>query len=143
MSGGIRAAEAALVELESQDEITTSDLEAFKRALPTDPETARVVDRALPFPWSMVFEFVEHPATPYWRAAPPRDHPNQVRAQEDFAAVVQQSRGVRGTVERDGREVQLNAAAVGDALEGRRVSGTRVRAAGQKALRRLREVLDV
>lgn len=141
--GGIRAAEAALEELESIDEITAEDLDAFKQQLPTDPEVARVIDAALPFPWSEVFEFVEHPETPYWRTAPPRDHPNQVMVQRRFADAARSTTGLRGTVERDGQEVQLNAAAIGDTVGGSRFSTARAKATGQKALRRLRDVLGM
>lgn len=139
----IEQAERALAELEAKETVTDEDLEAFIEQLPTDPEVARLVDAALPWPWSEVVEFVNHPTSPHWRPSSSRDHPNQRRAQREFARVAREMAGVQGTVERDGQRVGLAQAATGDALEGRRLSADRARATGQKALRRLRDVLGV
>lgn len=87
--------------LESLDESSEEDLDRFKQDLPTDPELSRIVNRALPFPWGEVFEFVNRQDTPYWCTKPARDHPNQIRAQEEFADAARESRGVRGAVKRD------------------------------------------
>lgn len=127
--------------LETLDEITANDLDRFKRSLPTDPELARVVNVALPSPWGDIFEFVNREDAPHWRVKPPRNHPNQVRAQEEFADAAREARGIQGTVERDGREVGLAQATIGDQVAGKRFSVAKARAAGQKALRRLRDVL--
>lgn len=138
--------ERALRELEAADAVTDDDLQAFKERLPTDPQTARLVDAALPFPWSDVFEYVQPgDRANHWRVTPARDHPNQVRAQERFAEASREAAGTRGTVERDGQVIPKKNAAVADAVaEGGTDAGAEdPDGVGQKALSRLRDVLGV
>lgn len=146
--GSLEEVEQALRRLESLEEITDDDLKQFKQTLPTDPETARLIQRALPFPWSEVFEYVgpsERQAA-YWRPKYDRSQPRseaEAAYRERFRKAASASRGARGTIDRDGKVVPLSAAIVGDSTEGRRFSAARARATGQKALRRLRDVLGV
>lgn len=137
---------ADLEESGPPEEITAADLERLRESLPTDPESARVINRALPFPWGEVFEYVSPSdrQSGYWRVAPDRREspPDGMReAQEELAAASQSVAGTEGTVERDGKRVPRNAAAIADRLQGRRLSVARARASGEKALRRLRDVL--
>lgn len=99
---------AELERLERSEEITTEDLEDLRRSLPTDPPTARLVQKALWYPWSELFEFVEGSdrQRAYWRTKPERAgfrSDADLRSKKDFARAAQEATGLEGTVERDGR----------------------------------------
>lgn len=130
--------ERELERLESLDEVTEEDLDRFKQVLPTNPKLGRIVNSGLPFPWGEGFEFVDRRDAPHWRTKPTRDHPNQIQVQEEFADAAHEARGIRGTIQRDGEEVGLAHAKIGDQVEGKRFKTAKARAAGQQALRRLR-----
>lgn len=137
---------AHLDRLNRLDEISPGDVEAFRRVLPTDPLLAELVDRALPFPWSEVFEFVQGSdrQRAYWRAKPDRHEPrseadraNRVR----FAEAAREAHGLEGTSDRNGRRVPTSAAHVGDTVAAEDRSGGDESGSGRRAIRRLREVL--
>lgn len=141
----VEQAERELARLESLDEITADDLQRFKESLPTDPEQAEIVSKGLPAPWSEVFEYVSasERQSAYWRVAPDRSTARSEadrEHREEFAETSREYAGVRGTARRDGETVPFNAALVGDKLQGR-LSTARAKAAGKKALQRLRAVV--
>lgn len=137
---------AHLDRLNRLDEISPRDVEAFRQALPTEPLLSELVDRALPFPWSEVFEYVQGSdrQRAYWRVKPDRyeprseaDRANRVR----FAQAARETRGLQGTSDRNGRRVPTSAAHVGDAVADEGRSGEDESGSGRRAIRRLREVL--
>lgn len=144
----LEAVEEGLRQLENADVVGAEELEAFKRALPIEPQTAELVEKALPFPWSDVFEYVG-PASngrrAHWRVKPRRDTAGHRRSQARFADAARRSTGTRGTVERDGDIVPASADRVARTVEQRdgADTGTGAGSVGQKALSRLRDVLDV
>lgn len=132
--------------LSRMDTITKDDLDEFRRALPTDPMLAEFVERALPFPWSELFEYVgasDHlPA--HWRTSHDR---SAIRSADDrehkqrFAEAAREARGLEGTVERNGREIPASATHVAEKVSGETTEQTSNSAAGRRALRRLRQLL--
>lgn len=54
-----------------------------------------------------------------WSRSARPQFPHQVRGQDEFAAAARETRGVRRTVESDGREIGLAQATIGDQVEGR------------------------
>lgn len=147
--------------LEAQDTITAEDLERFRQTLPINPEMAELVQLALPFPFSEMFEFVRgsERQSAYWRLAPDRSEPRseaERRARERFATATQSGDG-RGTIElADGKIVPVSAArakaaqdrdqergadAGADVDVEELTSGERRR--GRQALRRLRSLVGL
>lgn len=97
------------------DTITKDDLDELRRDLPTDPRLAELVQLALPYPWSDLFEYVpasEHRSA-YWRTSHDR---TAIRSADDFeyklrfARAAKEAEGLKGTVERDGQEIPASAA---------------------------------
>lgn len=141
--------------LEGVDEVTPHDLERFRQALPTDPDTARVVQRAvLRWPLSDTFEYVQGSArqSAYWRVRPPREAPRSAREaafRERFREAAAATRGTRGTMSRGGEEVPTAAALLGAALEDvdaeldAAVDDREAPASGVRAARRLRALLGI
>lgn len=125
--------------LEGADEVTAEDLERVRNELPTHPFLAELTQKALPYPWDEVFEFV-NADPPYWRTKPRRDTPGHRRGQEALAEAAREASelGAEGTVEHDGKEIQANAAYIARRTEG---SGSTVAESGRRALRRLRSLL--
>ncbi len=128
--------------LSSKDEINGEDLERFRQSLPTEPAVAEVVNKALPYPWSEVFEYVHGSdrQAPYWRVRPDRSEPRS-EAEREHRKRFSEAAGRRGTVELDGQEVPANAAELGKSLEGERIDTTSSSDSGMRALQRLRSVL--
>lgn len=138
--------QAEIDRLEAKETITAADLERFRQTLPTEPQVAELVNQALPYPWSDVFEFVHgsERQSAYWRVMPDRSEPRSAAEREQrerFAEAARGAAGRRGTVELDGREVPASAAEIGRALEGERTDATSSTGAGGHALERLRSVL--
>lgn len=143
----------ALERAEAGEELTAEDLERLRLALPVrPPEVARMVSRALPFPYSDIFEYVEgsERQSPYWRTSPDRSEP---RSEADREARERFTRGTRagpgtGTVDLGGREVPRSAARAALAQQGADAGVDGVEdlvdeSRGRKALRRLRSVLNL
>jgi hypothetical protein len=136
------------MDADDPDEITADDLQRLHDALPRDPKTARVVNKALPYPWSEVFEYVSPSERQrgYWRTKPDRSQPRSeadAEVRERFAEANRATEGVEGTVERDGKEVAAPAAYVAAVMGDERFSTTRVKVEGRKAMRKLRDVLGL
>lgn len=139
--------EAELQRLDAKEEITERDLQQLKAILPTDPETAEIVKKGMPWPYSEVFEYVSasERQSAHWRLRPDRSAPRsaaEAETRQQFTEVAAQTTGTRGTIERDGQVIPLSAAWLADSMSGRRFSVARVRSAGQQALQRLRAVVD-
>lgn len=140
--------EAHLDRLASLEAITEDDLEALRRSLPTDPMLARAVQLTLPYPWSELFEFVEgsERQTAYWRISPERRVGRSVADREHkrrFARAARDARGTEGTVKRDGRTIPASAAHVADTVSGEGTERDDGSDAGERALKRLQELLGV
>lgn len=137
---------AAIRRIDRQEEVTPEDLERFRQTLPTEPATGRLVNRALPFPWSEVFEFVEGSdrQSAYWRTRPDRNSPRSEadrRHRERFAEAARESKGLEETVKFGGREIPRSAAAIADKISEASEQGCSESGSGERALNRLREVL--
>lgn len=133
--------------IEEADVVTAEDLDRLRRKLPTDPQRARLVDAAMPYPLSEVFEYVsgsEHQSA-YWRVSPDRTIPRsqaEADVQERFAEAARQAEGATGTIEHDDREIPVSAKVTAEAVSGARTARNRAARSGRKALRRLREILE-
>lgn len=139
--------EAELARLGEAEEITEEDLESLRQSLPTDPPTARLVQKALWYPWSELFEFVEGSdrQQAYWRTKPDRAgfrSDADQRHKEKFARAARESTGLRGTVERGGEEIPASADHVAEAVEAAEPSGTEDSTFASTALARLRSILN-
>lgn len=138
--------EPHLDRLEAQDEITESDLQEFREALPTEPRLARVLELALPWPWSELFEYVEasERQAAHWRVSHDRQ---AIRSAADlehkrrFAQAAMEARGLEGTVERNGQTIAKSAAHVADAVSQESTMADEGEAEDERALGRLRELL--
>lgn len=133
--------------LERSERITARDLERFRKSLPTEPFLAEAVSKALPFPLSELFEYVEGSdrQAAYWRVRPERSQPRSPADQEHkerFAAAARSAEGVSGTVEYQGREVPASAALVAEQIAGESASSGAASETGQLALARLRDLLE-
>jgi len=144
----MREVEEAFVEIQSQEEITAADLEEFREALNAiqDPMTAQAIRTWLPHPWDELYEFVEAGGDRrnYWRVSRNRREPQseaEAERMERFREAAEKARGVKGTVERDGKEIPASAAVVADETGGDLSVRDRVSESGRKALQRLRSLL--
>lgn len=134
--------------LASLEAITEDDLEALRRSLPTDPMLARAVQLSLPYPWSELFEFVEgsERQTAYWRTSPDRRVDRSAADREHkrrFARAARDARGTEGTVKRDGRTIPTSAAHVADTVSEEGTDWDDGGDDGERALRRLQDLLRV
>lgn len=142
-----RTVEHHLNRLESLDEVTKDDLDDFRQDLPTEPMLAEIVQLALPFPWSELFEFVEasEHQSAYWRTSHDRSAIRSVADREHkqrFARAAREARGMTGTVENSGQEIPKSAAHVANAVSGDTDDAPGTSAPGRRAVQRLRELLS-
>jgi len=133
--------------LDGVEEPTPADLERVRQALPVEPVMARAVQRALPWPYSEVFEYVKGSTrqSAYWRVKPNRyvsQSEAQRQSQERFRAAAQAAEGVRGTVTYKGEEVPASAAAVAEQVTGESGGGRRLPKAAYRAAARIRTLLS-
>lgn len=138
--------DAEIERLADAEEITVLDLERFRRALPTDPLLARAVSKALPWPLSELYEFVEgsERQAAYWRVSPDRSRPRSAadRAhRERFAKAACRTQVVPGTKEYQGREIPNSAAIVAEQVGTDLPETGQPESSGDLALQRLRELL--
>lgn len=132
--------------LESLDEITEDDLERFRRSLPIDPQLAEVVQLALPYPWSDLYEYVEasERQSAYWRVSPDRRQPRSTADRDHkqrFARAARTTRGIEGTVDRNGQEIPASAAVVADKVSQEGSKQISRSESGERALKRLRDLV--
>jgi hypothetical protein len=108
--------------------------------------TARAVQKALPYPWRELFEFVEGSdrQSAYWRTSQDR---SAIRSEADrehklqFSEAAKNTEGVEGTVERDGKTIPASAAQIGEEVSSTESDSTSSTGFGQRALARLEDIL--
>jgi hypothetical protein len=131
-------------------EVTSVELERFRRELPADEQSAELLTNGmLEWPLSELFEYVEGSdrQSSYWRTRPPRrlGPGGQSAAQEQFGEIQESVEGETGTRDLDGKEVPPGAKAAAEeatGATGEAISDDPAAAdSGHKAVDRLRALL--